>query len=213
MKVKAIVIALFSAVAVLAINSSSASAQASQTPAQAGQNIVKVQPGNTLSGIAKDNSTTYVRLFEANTQVEHPDKIFPGQDIRIPTPEEQLAARPLPGAVAATAQPAPKATPSAPKAAAKVRTAPRPAAAVNQATGSGVWDRLAACESGGNWAINTGNGYYGGLQFSLSSWRAAGGSGYPHQASKSEQIARAEILKARQGWGAWPACTSKLGLR
>ena len=76
-----------------------------------------------------------------------------------------------------------------------------------------VWDRLAQCESGGNWSINTGNGYYGGLQFSLSSWRAVGGSGYPHQASREEQIARAERLLDLQGWGAWPACTSKLGYR
>ena len=84
-----------------------------------------------------------------------------------------------------------------------------PASAADGAT----WDALAQCESGGNWAINTGNGYYGGLQFSLSSWRAVGGSGYPHQASKAEQIRRAEILLSRQGWGAWPACTRKLGWR
>ncbi|MTV25110.1 hypothetical protein FTX61_06720 [Nitriliruptoraceae bacterium ZYF776] len=76
-----------------------------------------------------------------------------------------------------------------------------------------VWDRLARCESGGNWSINTGNGYYGGLQFSLSSWRAVGGSGYPHQASKLEQIERAERLRAQQGWGAWPSCSRQLGLR
>ena len=77
----------------------------------------------------------------------------------------------------------------------------------------GVWDRLAACESGGNWSINTGNGYYGGLQFSLSSWRAVGGSGYPHRAGRAEQIRRGRRLKARQGWGAWPSCSSRLGLR
>ena len=76
-----------------------------------------------------------------------------------------------------------------------------------------TWDRLAQCESGGNWQINTGNGYYGGLQFALSSWRAVGGSGYPHNASKAEQIRRAELLLQRQGWGAWPACSSRLGLR
>jgi hypothetical protein len=75
-----------------------------------------------------------------------------------------------------------------------------------------VWDRLAACESGRNWSINTGNGYFGGLQFSLSSWRAAGGTGYPHRASRAEQIKRGKRLQARQGWGAWPACSSKLGL-
>ncbi len=76
-----------------------------------------------------------------------------------------------------------------------------------------VWDRLARCESGGNWAINTGNGFYGGLQFSASSWRAVGGSGLPHQASRETQIAMGQRLQARQGWGAWPACSRKLGLR
>jgi hypothetical protein len=77
----------------------------------------------------------------------------------------------------------------------------------------GVWDRLAQCESGGDWHINTGNGYYGGLQFTLTSWRNVGGSGYPHQHTREEQILRGERLKAIQGWGAWPACSRKLGLR
>jgi hypothetical protein len=76
-----------------------------------------------------------------------------------------------------------------------------------------TWDRLAQCEAGGNWAISTGNGYYGGLQFALGSWRGVGGSGYPHQHSKWEQIHRAELLHDQQGWGAWPACSRKLGLR
>ncbi len=76
-----------------------------------------------------------------------------------------------------------------------------------------VWDQLAQCESGGNWAINTGNGYYGGLQFSLSTWRAYGGTGMPHENSREQQIAVAERVQAAQGWGAWPSCTRKLGLR
>jgi uncharacterized protein YabE (DUF348 family) len=76
-----------------------------------------------------------------------------------------------------------------------------------------VWDKLAQCESGGNWSINTGNGYYGGLQFSLSTWRAYGGSGLPSDASREGQIAIAKKLQADAGWGAWPACSSKLGLR
>ena len=76
-----------------------------------------------------------------------------------------------------------------------------------------VWDDLAECESGGNWSINTGNGFYGGLQFTLSSWRAVGGTGRPDQNSREEQIFRAEKLKDIQGWGAWPACSRKLGLR
>ena len=75
-----------------------------------------------------------------------------------------------------------------------------------------TWEALAQCESGGNWSINTGNGYYGGLQFALATWRSVGGSGYPHQNSKAEQIYRGEILQQRAGWGQWPACSRKLGL-
>ncbi len=78
---------------------------------------------------------------------------------------------------------------------------------------TGVWDRLAECESGGNWQIDTGNGFYGGLQFTPESWQAVGGTGLPNEASREEQIARAEQLKVKQGWGAWPACSAKLGLR
>ena len=95
------------------------------------------------------------------------------------------------------------------RAPAPARTAPAGAASA----GSSVWDRLARCESGGNWQINTGNGYYGGLQFHPQTWRSVGGSGLPHQASKAEQIHRAQILQARSGWGQWPACSRKLGLR
>ena len=76
-----------------------------------------------------------------------------------------------------------------------------------------MWDQLAQCESGGNWAINTGNGYYGGLQFSLSTWRAYGGPGYPHEQSRETQIAIATKLRdANGGYGAWPACSASLGL-
>jgi len=79
-----------------------------------------------------------------------------------------------------------------------------------------TWKRLAMCESGGRWHINTGNGYYGGLQFSSSTWRAFGGRKFAsnaHRASRAEQIRIAEKVRRVQGWGAWPACTSKLGLR
>jgi len=93
----------------------------------------------------------------------------------------------------------------------KVGTAPE--APANNATGNTVWDALARCESGGNWATNSGNGYYGGLQFSAGTWRSVGGSGLPHQHSREEQIKRGKILQARAGWGQWPACSAKLGLR
>ncbi len=68
------------------------------------------------------------------------------------------------------------------------------------------WDAVAQCESGGNWAINTGNGYYGGLQFTMGTWRANGGEGSPHQASRDEQIRVAENVLHSQGRGAWPVC-------
>lgn len=75
------------------------------------------------------------------------------------------------------------------------------------------WDTVASCESGGNWSINTGNGYYGGLQFSASTWAAYGGTAYAstaNQASKSQQIAVAEKVLAAQGKGAWPVCGTGL---
>lgn len=76
-----------------------------------------------------------------------------------------------------------------------------------------VWDRMAHCESTSRWHVNTGNGYYGGLQFSLRSWRLVGGTGYPHEHSREEQIFRGERLLDLQGWGAWPSCSRRLGLR
>src|SRR5947209_4235945 len=88
------------------------------------------------------------------------------------------------------------------------------AGTANAASGS-TWDRIAACESGGNWHINTGNGFSGGLQFTASTWRAFGGSAYAssaYLASRGAQIAVAERVLASQGWGAWPACSAKLGL-
>lgn len=81
------------------------------------------------------------------------------------------------------------------------------------AGGNTVWDALARCESGGNWAINTGNGYYGGLQFSLGTWQAYGGTGLPSNASRETQIAVATKLRdATGGYGSWPGCAAKLGL-
>ncbi|MEU6552387.1 transglycosylase family protein [Streptomyces sp. NPDC046915] len=82
------------------------------------------------------------------------------------------------------------------------------------AADNGVWDRIAQCESGGNWHINTGNGYYGGLQFSASTWRAYGGTAYAptaDQASRGQQIAVATKVQGAQGWGAWPVCSGRAG--
>ncbi|MFF5786423.1 transglycosylase family protein [Streptomyces sp. NPDC012693] len=87
--------------------------------------------------------------------------------------------------------------------------APLMTAGTASAATASEWDRVAQCESGGNWSINTGNGYYGGLQFSASTWAAYGGTAYAstaNQASKSQQIAIAEKVLAGQGKGAWPSC-------
>ncbi|MER7670187.1 transglycosylase family protein [Kitasatospora sp. NPDC096128] len=78
-----------------------------------------------------------------------------------------------------------------------------------------TWDAVAQCESGGNWAINTGNGFYGGLQFTSSTWSAFGGTAYAaqaNQATKAQQISVAEKVLASQGPGAWPVCSVKAGL-
>ena len=86
----------------------------------------------------------------------------------------------------------------------------------NRESGNTVWDNLAQCESGQNWTYNGGSGYDGGLQFHPDSWRAYGGrdfADYAWGASRSEQIIVAERILADVGWGAWPACSRKLGLR
>ncbi len=90
-------------------------------------------------------------------------------------------------------------------------SAPAPAA-----SGGGVWDSLAQCEAGGNWSTNTGNGFHGGLQFHPQTWSGFGGGEFAStadQASREGQIAVAERVLASQGWGAWPGCTAKLGIR
>ncbi|MGI9017536.1 MAG: transglycosylase family protein [Euzebya sp.] len=79
-------------------------------------------------------------------------------------------------------------------------------------TPDNVWDFLAQCESSGDWHINTGNGYYGGVQFLPESWAAVGGQGLPHENSREEQIYRATLLWQIQGWEAWPQCARRLGL-
>ncbi|WP_030325030.1 transglycosylase family protein [Streptomyces sp. NRRL B-3229] len=91
--------------------------------------------------------------------------------------------------------------------------APLMAAGNASAATASEWDAVAQCESGGNWSINTGNGYYGGLQFSASTWAAYGGTAYApqaNQASKAQQIAVAEKVLASQGKGAWPVCGTGL---
>jgi resuscitation-promoting factor RpfB len=95
-----------------------------------------------------------------------------------------------------------------------LRVGTKPGTEVPPVSNGGTWDALARCEAGGNWAINTGNGYFGGVQFDQSTWERNGGLRYATRAdlaTREEQIAIAEITRARQGWGAWPTCSGRLG--
>lgn len=99
---------------------------------------------------------------------------------------------------------------------AAAHAASTPTAAAAATAPSGVWDQLADCESGGDWAINTGNGYYGGLQFLGSTWQGYGGGEFaarPDLATRDQQIIVAERIRDDVGYGAWPACSRRLGLR
>ncbi len=95
-----------------------------------------------------------------------------------------------------------------------LRVGTKPGTEVPPVSSGGTWDALAQCEAGGNWAINTGNGYFGGVQFDQSTWERNGGLRYATRAdlaTREEQIAIAEVTRARQGWGAWPTCSGRLG--
>jgi uncharacterized protein YabE (DUF348 family) len=90
-----------------------------------------------------------------------------------------------------------------------LRVGAKPGTEVPPVTNGAIWDAIARCESGNNWAINTGNGYYGGVQFDQNTWERQGGLRYAGRAdlaTREEQIAIAEVTRARQGWGAWPVC-------
>lgn len=211
MRLVATLVGLFLAATIFVVGSPRAHAQAEaqnnqEQSTQSAEVYVRVKRGDNLSKIATKHKTTYKRIFYANKSIKNPDLIYPGEKLRIPEEKEELKERPLSEVQKVTAAASDKAY----KATSRQTSSNYKSA---KTVGGSVWDRLAACESGGNWSINTGNGYYGGLQFTASTWRAVGGSGLPHQASKAEQIKRGQILQARSGWGQWPACTAKLGLR
>ena len=163
-------------------------------------NTVVVNDGDTLDGIATAHQTTYVRLFDANTDIQDPNVIYTGEKVRIPAADEQLPDRPLP------AEAAPAATPASTPVAYQVPTHSY-SPVTNYTSGTG-WDGVAACESGGNWSINTGNGYYGGLQFTQQTWAGAGGLTYAPRAdlaTPAQQIAVASTL----GLNNWPVCGAR----
>jgi resuscitation-promoting factor RpfB len=97
-----------------------------------------------------------------------------------------------------------------------LRIGAKPGTEVPAVTNGGQWDALSRCEAGGNWAIDTGNGFYGGVQFDQNTWERQGGLRYAPRAdlaTREEQIAIAEVTRARQGWGAWPVCSGRIGAR
>lgn len=97
-----------------------------------------------------------------------------------------------------------------------LRVGAKPGTEVPPVTNGSIWDALARCEAGGNWHINTGNGFYGGVQFDQNTWERNGGLRYAARAdlaTREEQIAIAEVTRARQGWGAWPTCSGRIGAR
>jgi LysM repeat protein len=159
----------------------------------------EVEPGDTLAAIAAahDEVPSWRALAAAKADEVPDPAVLPGQVLTLDVDAPATA----PEAPAEADEPDEPDEPAEPE------------PAESTATDAGVWDRLAECEAGGNWSADTGNGYYGGLQFTLGSWEAVGGSGYPHEASREEQIQRGEALQAEQGWDAWPACSDELGLR
>ena len=195
---------------------------------------VDVQPGDTLSGLSEDHygsgDWTTVMAVAGLNNIADPNLIYVGDVIKFPddliaaqkaapTPVEHVPGTDWDGDGVIEPEPGESSTPepdveedfSEPEEPDTADPAPEPD--YDDGGAYWPWNELAECESGGDWHISTGNGYYGGLQFSLSTWQAVGGSGYPHENSMSEQIHRAEILRDQNGgYGAWPACSAQLGL-
>jgi len=173
-----------------------------------------IRPGDTLSQIAArtyGSAADWPALWWANRrQVPDPDLITAGQRLALPSshPVPPWLAR---AALAATAAARP--APSARAAATAAPAAPAAASSAASASPDGVnWSAIAACESGGNWATNTGNGFYGGLQFTEQTWLANGGGRYASSANlatPAQQIAVAQNVLASQGIGAWPVCGAR----
>lgn len=172
--------------------------------------VVTVTSKDSLADIAEGfEGVTACDVYGVNQEtIEDPDVIYSGQELEVPASDASPSEQTCPQ-MQQTAEPAPE-SPAEPE------PEPEPVQPDTQSTSTGVWDRLAQCESGGDWSINTGNGFYGGLQFHPDTWARYGGHNFApnaHQASRDQEIVIAERVLAREGWGAWPACSRKLGLR
>jgi LysM repeat protein len=175
-----------------------------------------VRQGDTLSTIAVHayhNAAAWPAVWWANRrQVRNPNMIAAGQRLRLPASGHVTAAMARAAQAAVPAPPpAPAQAPAAPVSTYQGgQSASAPVSTAAPASSGGAnWSAIAACESGGNWSTNTGNGFYGGLQFSEQTWLAYGGGQYApsaNLASQSQQIAVGERVLAGQGIGAWPVC-------
>lgn len=167
--------------------------------AQANKPKHVVAAGESLSTIATDSSLpSWMPIWNANTNLQNPDQINPGDELVIPNPDEQLAERPLPAGYGA---PTPVAVTAAP--AGSYRSAPRSAA--NYGTpANGLAARVCARESGCNYSTNTGNGYYGAYQYDVGTWGGYGGYARADLAPKEVQDAKFAETYARRGCSPWP---------
>lgn len=203
----------------------------------AGDTVVHAQAGApvTLSAIVAETTSTLLAATEtvpettttaaptttreaSTTTVVAETTTTAAPTTAAPTTAAPTTAPPATTAAAPTTTAAPAPPPTAPPTTAPPTTAPPTTQSdggydYGDPRGLQVWLDLAQCESHGNWSINTGNGYYGGLQFGLSAWQDVGGTGYPHEHPRDTQIEMGRRLQARYGWGAWPHCSSELGLR
>ena len=173
-----------------------------------------IRPGDTLSRIAArayGSGADWPAIWWANRrQVPDPDLITAGQRLALPS-SHQVPPWLARAALAATAAARP--APAAPAGATAAPAAPARASSPAPASSGGTnWSAIAACESGGNWAASTGNGFYGGLQFTERTWLGYGGGRYASSANlatPAQQIAVAQNVLASQGIGAWPACGAR----
>ena len=181
-----------------------------QPVAHQGPASYTVRAGDSLSAIAAHaygSAADWPAVWWANRHhVANPNMIAAGQRLRLPASGQvpRWMARAALAAIAAPESAAPVRTPQAGPSAPAQAAAPAP-----PSSGGANWAAIAACESGGNWSANTGNGFYGGLQFTEQTWLANGGGQYASTAagaSRSQQIAVAQRVLGSQGIGAWPVC-------
>lgn len=177
-----------------------------------------LDPVTTVEGVEGQQTTvhsvtTVDGVEESRTLVSDEVSVAPVNKVVVKGTKERPVVKPAP-APAAPAAKAPAASSEAPAPAASGSGETASSAAPTVAAAGDVWSKLAQCESGGNPSIVSKNGLYHGLyQFSVGTWQSLGGSGLPSQASAAEQTRLAQALQARSGWGQWPHCSSKLGLR